>query len=214
MEKLKSPSLQGGVGVGSKKSNNFERFFGDSTLTFLTFGNTFRLPILPTRRAVFLCLPLIFLCLPLIFLCLPLISLCLPLISLCLPLSKTACRLGKIFLNDTDSIEEQECRMETAFLHIPTQSYIYTFCFTTTLHTPPRNPTQWRVLCRILRPNPTHLPIWLSNFKPELCRVWRKCIYPWKTYRFERWIRAPRARSLFHIFPVFLFEGIMAQVLL
>ena len=42
-----------------QKSNNFERFFSDSTLTFLTFGNTFRLSILPTRRAVFLCLPLI-----------------------------------------------------------------------------------------------------------------------------------------------------------
>ena len=37
-----------------KKSNNFERFFGDSTLTFLTYRNTFRLPILPTRRAVLL----------------------------------------------------------------------------------------------------------------------------------------------------------------
>ena len=56
---LKSPSLQGGVGVGFQKSNNFERFFGDSTLTFLTFENTFRLPILPSRRAVLLCLPLI-----------------------------------------------------------------------------------------------------------------------------------------------------------
>ena len=42
-----------------QKSNNFERFFSDLTLTFLTFGNTFRLPILPSRRAVFLCLPLI-----------------------------------------------------------------------------------------------------------------------------------------------------------
>ena len=39
------------------KSNKFERFFGDSTLTSLTFGNTFRFPILPSRRAVFLCLP-------------------------------------------------------------------------------------------------------------------------------------------------------------
>ena len=37
-----------------EKSNNFERFFGDSTLTFLTYRNTFRLPILPTRRAVLL----------------------------------------------------------------------------------------------------------------------------------------------------------------
>ena len=103
------------------------------------------------------------------------------------------------------SPEEQKCRMKIAFLHISAQSYIYIFCFTTTLHTPPRNPTQWRVLCRILRPNPTHLPIWLSNFKPELYRICRKCIYPWKTYRFERWIRAPRARSLFHFFPAFLF---------
>ena len=42
-----------------QKSNNFERFFSDLTLTFLTFGNTFRLPILPTRRIIFLCLPLI-----------------------------------------------------------------------------------------------------------------------------------------------------------
>ena len=38
----------------AEKTNNFERFFGDSTLTFLTFGNTFRLLILPTRRAVLL----------------------------------------------------------------------------------------------------------------------------------------------------------------
>ena len=37
-----------------RKNNNFERFFGDSTLTFLTFGNTFRLQILPTRRLVLL----------------------------------------------------------------------------------------------------------------------------------------------------------------
>ena len=42
-----------------QKSNNFEPFFSDSTLTFLTYRNTFRLVILPTRRAVFLCLPLI-----------------------------------------------------------------------------------------------------------------------------------------------------------
>ena len=42
-----------------QKSNNFERFFGDSTLTFLTSENTFRLPILPIRRIIFLCLPLI-----------------------------------------------------------------------------------------------------------------------------------------------------------
>ena len=38
----------------AKKTNNFERFFGDSTLTFLTFRNTYRLLILPTRRAVLL----------------------------------------------------------------------------------------------------------------------------------------------------------------
>ena len=38
----------------AEKTNNFERFFGDSTLTFLTFGNTFHLVILPTRRAVLL----------------------------------------------------------------------------------------------------------------------------------------------------------------
>ena len=42
-----------------QKTNNFERFFSDSTLTFLTYRNIFRLPILPTRRAIFLCLPLI-----------------------------------------------------------------------------------------------------------------------------------------------------------
>ena len=35
------------------KTNNFERFFGDLALTFLTSGNTFRLVILPTRRVVF-----------------------------------------------------------------------------------------------------------------------------------------------------------------
>ena len=40
-----------------KKTNNFESFFSDSTLTFLTSGNTSRLPILPTRRIIFLCLP-------------------------------------------------------------------------------------------------------------------------------------------------------------
>ena len=39
---------------GAEKTNNFERFFGDSALTFLTFGNTFRLLILPTRRLVLL----------------------------------------------------------------------------------------------------------------------------------------------------------------
>ena len=38
----------------AEKNNNFERFFGDSTLTFLTFGNTYRLVILPTRRLVLL----------------------------------------------------------------------------------------------------------------------------------------------------------------
>ena len=37
-----------------KKTNNFERFFADSTLTFLTLGNTFRLLILPTRCLVLL----------------------------------------------------------------------------------------------------------------------------------------------------------------
>ena len=39
---------------GAEKTNNSERFFSDSTLTFLTFGNTFRLQILPTRRLVLL----------------------------------------------------------------------------------------------------------------------------------------------------------------
>ena len=43
----------------AKKTNNFERFFADSTLTFLTYGNTFRLVFLPTRRVIFLSLPLI-----------------------------------------------------------------------------------------------------------------------------------------------------------
>ena len=38
----------------AEKTNKFERFFGDSTLTFLTFGNTYRLVILPTRRLVLL----------------------------------------------------------------------------------------------------------------------------------------------------------------
>ena len=47
------------VGFRPKKSNNFERFFGDLTLTFLTYRNTFLLPILPTRRIILLCLPLI-----------------------------------------------------------------------------------------------------------------------------------------------------------
>ena len=37
-----------------EKNSIFEPFFGDSTLTFLTFGYTFRLSILPTRRAVLL----------------------------------------------------------------------------------------------------------------------------------------------------------------
>ena len=40
-----------------KKNNNFERFFADSTLTFLTFGNTFRLVFLPTRRVIFFAFP-------------------------------------------------------------------------------------------------------------------------------------------------------------
>ena len=39
---------------GAEKNNNFERFFGDSALTSLTFRNTFRLLILPTRRLVLL----------------------------------------------------------------------------------------------------------------------------------------------------------------
>ena len=38
----------------AEKTNKFERFFDDSTLTFLTFGNTFRLVILPTRCLVLL----------------------------------------------------------------------------------------------------------------------------------------------------------------
>ena len=41
----------------AEKTNNFERFFADLTLTFLTFENTFRLVFLPTRRIIFLCLP-------------------------------------------------------------------------------------------------------------------------------------------------------------
>ena len=112
---------------------------------------------------IFLCLPLIFLSLPQIFLSLPLVFLSLPLISLCLPqilislpqillclpqiflslpLSKTARQVDKIFLSDTGALEEQKCRMKTAFLHISTQPYIYIFSFITTLHTPPRNSTQ------------------------------------------------------------------------
>ena len=67
------PSGRGWGRLPPQKSNNFEPFFRDSTLTFLTSRNTFRLPILPIRRLVFLSLPQIFLCLPLIFLCLPLI---------------------------------------------------------------------------------------------------------------------------------------------
>ena len=39
-------------------------------------------------------------------------------------------------------LEEQKCRMKTAFLHISAQHYIYIFCFPTTLHTSTRNPTQ------------------------------------------------------------------------
>ena len=56
--------------------------------------------------------------------------------------SKTARQVDKIFLSDTGALEEQKCRMKTAFLHISTQPYIYIFCFITTLHTPPRNSTQ------------------------------------------------------------------------
>ena len=41
----------------SRKTNIFEPFFSDWTLTFLTSENTFRFRILPTRRAVLLCLP-------------------------------------------------------------------------------------------------------------------------------------------------------------
>ena len=56
----KSPSFRRGWGrLPLQKSNNFERFFSDSTLTFLTSQNTFLLPILPTRRIILLCLPLI-----------------------------------------------------------------------------------------------------------------------------------------------------------
>ena len=40
--------------VCAEKNNNFVRFCADSTLTFLTFGNTFRLQILPTRCLVLL----------------------------------------------------------------------------------------------------------------------------------------------------------------
>ena len=46
------------------------------------------------------------------------------------------------FLSDIGSLEEQKCRLKTAFLHISAQPYIYIFCFTTTLHTSPCNPTQ------------------------------------------------------------------------
>ena len=40
--------------VCAEKTNNFVRFFADSILTFLTYGNTFRLVILPTRCLVLL----------------------------------------------------------------------------------------------------------------------------------------------------------------
>ena len=53
-EPIHEDSWRGKRKERAEKTNNFERFFGDSTLTFLTFGNTFRLLILPTRRAVLL----------------------------------------------------------------------------------------------------------------------------------------------------------------
>ena len=40
------------------------------------------------------------------------------------------------FLSDTGPLEEQKCRMKTAFLHIPAQLYIYIFCF-------PHDPTHF-----------------------------------------------------------------------
>ena len=58
-EPIHEDSWRGKRKERAEKTNNFERFFGDSTLTFLTFGNTFRLVFLPTRRVIFLCLPLI-----------------------------------------------------------------------------------------------------------------------------------------------------------
>ena len=59
VEVWKALPFREGLGVGFQKSNNFERFFGDLTLTFLTSRNTFRLVILPIRRIILLCLPLI-----------------------------------------------------------------------------------------------------------------------------------------------------------
>ena len=53
-EPIHEDSWRGKRKERAEKTNNFERFFGDSTLTFLTFGNTYRLLILPTRRAVLL----------------------------------------------------------------------------------------------------------------------------------------------------------------
>ena len=53
-EPIHEDSWRGKRKERAEKTNNFERFFGDSTLTFLTFRNTYRLLILPTRRAVLL----------------------------------------------------------------------------------------------------------------------------------------------------------------
>ena len=38
--------------------------------------------------------------------------------------------------------KSKKCRMKIAFLPISAQPYIYIFCFPTTLHTSPQNPTQ------------------------------------------------------------------------
>ena len=42
------------------------------------------------------------------------------------------------------------------FVHFPADPTLHTPP-KLTLHAPPRNPTSWKVLCRICRPNPTHL---------------------------------------------------------
>ena len=43
------------------------------------------------------------------------------------------------------------------YLHVFARLNIYIFCFIQILHTSPHNPTQCSVLCKVFRPNPTHL---------------------------------------------------------
>ena len=53
---------------------------------------------------------------------------------------------------------------ETSIYAVSAQSYIYVFCFPTTLHKPPRNPTQCKVSCRFYEPKPTHLTPMIIRF--------------------------------------------------